>query len=61
MDFYKALGNHPKAKALWSELTAQEKRDVTDWIQDTDDKEVRKARVIEACAQLTAGNKYPAG
>ncbi|MEQ1821103.1 MAG: YdeI/OmpD-associated family protein [Fimbriimonadaceae bacterium] len=57
MDLYKALGNNPTAKAHWSTLTANEKRDFSDWVEDSENKVTRKARVEEACAMLVAGKR----
>lgn len=59
MDLYKALGNVPEAKAQWSTLAANEKRDFSDWIEDSEDKPTRKARIEKACATLTAGKRRP--
>ena len=55
MDLYKALGADPMAKAHWSKLTADEKRDVSDWVEDADDKVMRKSRIAQSCAMLVAG------
>jgi uncharacterized protein YdeI (YjbR/CyaY-like superfamily) len=57
MDFYKALGNNPAAKAPWSTLTANEKRDFSDWIEDAEDKPTRNGRIAEACAKLADGER----
>ena len=57
MDLYKALGESPEAKALWSTLSADEKRDFSDWVESSEDKATRKSRVQEACALLLAGNR----
>lgn len=59
MDLYKALGADPKAKAQWSDLSASEKRDFSDWVEDSDDKVARKARIEEACEKLVAGKRSP--
>jgi uncharacterized protein YdeI (YjbR/CyaY-like superfamily) len=59
MDFYKALGAAPLAKSQWSGLTANEKRDITDWIEVSEDRESRKGRIAEACATLAAGKRCP--
>ncbi len=59
MDFYKALGADPTAKGKWSGLTADEKRDLSDWIEASEDKATRKGRVEEACAMLGAGKRHP--
>ncbi len=52
MPFYKALGDNPKAKAAWKELTAMEKRDLTGWIDEDKDKEAIKERIKKAIAKL---------
>ena len=57
MDFYKVLGANPEAKSNWSLLSASEKRDVTEWIEDSEDKLMRKERIAEACAMLLAGRR----
>ena len=57
MDLYRALGTDPAAKSQWSELTANEKRDFSDWIEASDDKAIRKVRIEEACALLAAGKR----
>jgi len=59
MDLYKALGAAPEAKAKWSALSADEKRDFSDWVEASEDKAIRKSRVQEACALLVAGKKNP--
>jgi uncharacterized protein YdeI (YjbR/CyaY-like superfamily) len=57
MPFYKALGENPKAKATWKELSAMEKRDVTGWVDEAKDKETNKVRIIQAIAKLESGKK----
>lgn len=52
MDLYRALGDAPAAKAQWSDLTADEKRDISDWVEASEDKATRKGRIAEACAML---------
>ncbi len=60
MDFSKALGAAPKAKAQWSDLSASEKRDFSDWVEDSaNDRETRKGRIEEACAMLAGGKRRP--
>lgn len=60
MDFYRAMGDDPAAKSKWSSLTADEKRDFSDWIEASGDKATRKARVAEACALIASGRREPA-
>jgi uncharacterized protein YdeI (YjbR/CyaY-like superfamily) len=57
MDMYKLLCEAPKAKAQWSALTADEKRDLIEWVESAEDRQARKARVIEACALLEEGRR----
>jgi uncharacterized protein YdeI (YjbR/CyaY-like superfamily) len=57
MDLYKALGDDPKAKAQWSELSADEKRDISDWVEASGDKQERKDRIKGACAKLATGKR----
>lgn len=59
MDFYKALGADPKAKAHWSKLTSMEKRDLTSWIESADDKSDRMERIGRVRAALAAGKHKP--
>ncbi|MGI8923745.1 MAG: YdeI/OmpD-associated family protein [Fimbriimonadales bacterium] len=59
VDFYKALGNAPEAKAQWSALTADEKRDFSDWVEVSEDKATRMARIEKTCALLAAGKRCP--
>lgn len=59
MDLYKALGENPQAKSQWSALSANEKRDFSDWVEASEDKATRKARIGEACALLVVGKRSP--
>jgi uncharacterized protein YdeI (YjbR/CyaY-like superfamily) len=59
MDLYRALGENPAAKAKWSDLSADEKRDFSDWVEASPDKVARKSRVEESCAMLLAGRRGP--
>lgn len=54
MDFYKALGEVPAAKARWGKLSSDERRDLTDWVEEAADKAERKARVVEAMRRLAS-------
>jgi uncharacterized protein YdeI (YjbR/CyaY-like superfamily) len=55
MDLYKALDASPAAKAEWSLLSADERRNVADWIQAAEDRDAHKDRIAAACARLEAG------
>jgi len=59
IDFYKALGEDSAAKAKWSSLSANEKRDFTDWIEESENKSERKARIVRACTAILAGKRRP--
>ncbi len=59
MDFYKALGAAPMAKAQWSDLTPTERRDFSDWIEAAEERETRRGRIEKACAMLAAGKRRP--
>ncbi|MCB8932360.1 MAG: YdeI/OmpD-associated family protein [Fimbriimonadaceae bacterium] len=55
MDLYKALGSNPAAKATWGGLDSAERRDITDWIEQAEDREARKERIGRVCAMLADG------
>lgn len=59
MDLYKVLGERADVKAKWSALSADEKRDFSDWLEDSEDKAARKLRVQEICEKLVAGERAP--
>ncbi len=59
MDVYRALGANPKAKARWGELDANERRDLTDWVESAKDRETRQRRIDKACELLAAGKRCP--
>ncbi len=59
MNFLKALGSLPKAKATWHTLTPHERRDFADWVNGVKDPEIRKSRIEKACVMLGTGKKHP--
>jgi len=59
MNLYKALALIPKAKAQWKDLTGDERRDITDWINGADAPEVRTGRINKTCMLLAAGKRRP--
>lgn len=59
MNFYKALGGTPKAKATWSSLTPNERRDFVAWVEEPKEKEGRTQRIEKACFLLAKGKKLP--
>lgn len=52
MDVYKALATHPKAKARWGRMTPDERRDLVDRIDATEQKEERKTRIANLVRRL---------
>lgn len=59
MNFYKALGAAPKAKAEWKGLSPTERRDFVSWVESAKDREERMLRVAKACAMLASGKRRP--
>jgi uncharacterized protein YdeI (YjbR/CyaY-like superfamily) len=56
---YKALKAAPKAKAQWSELTPDARRDFIGWIDSAKQPETRNLRIGKTCALLAAGERAP--
>lgn len=59
MSLYKLLGTDPKAKAAWSALPAEERRDLALWIEAPERPAERKDRAAELCSMLATGKKLP--
>ena len=59
LDFHNALKAAPEAKAQWSSLTPDERRDYIDWIESAEGKPARKERIGEACTVLAAQRRSP--
>jgi uncharacterized protein YdeI (YjbR/CyaY-like superfamily) len=59
MNFYKALGGTPKAKAQWSTLTPDERRDFVDWVGGAKGSDEKRQRVEKACLMLESGKRHP--
>lgn len=55
LDLHNALKATPKAKAQWSGLASEARRDLIGWIESAKLKDTRKRRIDEACAKLAAG------
>ena len=53
----KALAAAPKARALWSDITAIARKDWIHWIVSAKRPETRARRVDNACAMLAAGKR----
>ncbi len=59
MNFYKALSATPKAKAQWSDLTPNARRDFVSWMDSPKQPRERQLRIEEACAMLANGKRQP--
>jgi hypothetical protein len=56
-DLRKALAVAPKARALWSDITPNARRDWIHWITSAKQPETRTRRVKNACSMLAAGKR----
>ena len=54
-DLRKALAADPKARALWSDITPNARRDWIHWITSAKQPETRARRIKNACSMLAAG------
>jgi len=59
MNLYKALGKMPKAKAQWSILSPNEKRDFISWVNAAKDKQIHTERIVQVTDMLAAGKMKP--
>ena len=58
-NLYTALAASPKAKAQWSELTPNERRDFICWMDSAKQPETYRRRIEKACVMLAAGKRCP--
>lgn len=58
MNLYKALGNNPKAKAVWKILTPDERRDFVSYLNDVQDTESRMLIIEKICLSLSQGKHH---
>jgi hypothetical protein len=56
-DLRKALASSPKARAVWSDITAIARRDWIQWIISAKQAETRNRRVAGACRMLAGGKR----
>ena len=54
LDLHLALKANPRAKANWSGLSPDDRRDLIGWIEEGQDKSARKMRIEEACTKLVS-------
>jgi uncharacterized protein YdeI (YjbR/CyaY-like superfamily) len=59
LDLHSALEAAPPAKAGWSGLTSDARRDFIEWIDAAKAREPRNRRIEKACAMLAAGKRQP--
>ena len=59
LDLHNALKAAPPAKAGWSGLTPDARRDFIAWVEDANAREARNRRIEKACALLAAGKQQP--
>lgn len=56
---YSALKAAPRAKAQWSGLSPDERRDFIAWMDAEKEPALHKRRIEQACAALAAGKRQP--
>jgi uncharacterized protein YdeI (YjbR/CyaY-like superfamily) len=54
LDLHLALKAAPPAKAQWSALTADGKRDLIEWVESAKGRDEREGRIAQACSRLSA-------
>lgn len=59
LDLHNALKAAPAAKAGWSGLTSDARRDFIAWIDGAKAREARKDRIDRACMMLSNGDRQP--
>ena len=59
LDLHKALAAAPKAKSSWSKLSSTARRDLIGWIDEAEQRDARRARIVKACENLAAGKRLP--
>lgn len=57
MGLYTTLNSNPRAKTTWSGLTADEKRNLVDYLDGAVNKEEQQSRVEEICVKLARGKR----
>jgi uncharacterized protein YdeI (YjbR/CyaY-like superfamily) len=56
-DLFTTLKANPKAKAEWSKLGSNERRDLIAWMDAVKEPTAHQRRIEQACAQLAAGKR----
>lgn len=55
MNLYKALASNSKAKAKWKNLSPDDRRDFSDWIDSAKKPDEYKKRIEKVCLMLATG------
>lgn len=58
-NLFTALKAAPKAKAQWSGLTPNERRDFISWMNSDKEPQAHKRRIEKACELLATGKRHP--
>ncbi len=58
-DLRKVLAAHPKAQALWEDLTPIARRDFMSWIESAKQPETRRRRAESIPSRLASGKRRP--
>ncbi|MCL4427168.1 YdeI/OmpD-associated family protein [Patescibacteria group bacterium] len=59
MNLYTTLKNSPQAKAQWSDLTPDERRDFLDWINEPKESNERAQRITASAKKLASRKRHP--
>jgi uncharacterized protein YdeI (YjbR/CyaY-like superfamily) len=59
-NLYSCLKANPKAKAAWSKLGSNERRDLIAWMDADKEPAAHKRRIEQACAKLATGKRSKA-
>lgn len=59
MNLYTTLKNSPQAKAQWSDLTPNERRDFLDWINEPKESNERAQRITASAKKLASRKRHP--
>ncbi len=58
-DLEQALAIHPRARAVWGEVTPMARWEWVRWVRSTGNRETRKKRIRVACSKLESGKRRP--
>jgi uncharacterized protein YdeI (YjbR/CyaY-like superfamily) len=58
-DLRSALLAHPKAKAVWDDITPLARNEWICWVTEAKKEETRKGRIVKGISKLTGGMRRP--